>query len=82
VLTFLTLKVRVRVREDVNAVIAKGVSIGDGCVIGANSVVTQSIPERSIAVGAPARVIKQWDEKSRRWRPYDPSPRDAVVNLG
>jgi lipopolysaccharide O-acetyltransferase len=65
-----------------NVVILPAVKIGEMSIIGANSVVTQSIPERSIAVGAPARVIKQWDEKSRRWRTYDPSPRDAVVNLG
>ena len=37
--------------------ILDGVKIGCGCVIGAGSVVTNSIPERSIAVGIPARVI-------------------------
>ncbi|MFQ4145772.1 acyltransferase [Chlorogloeopsis sp. ULAP02] len=35
-----------------------GVTIGKGCVIGANSVVTKDIPRFSIAVGVPARVIK------------------------
>jgi acetyltransferase-like isoleucine patch superfamily enzyme len=35
-----------------------GVVIGDHCVIGAGSVVTQSIPSYSVAVGVPARVIK------------------------
>jgi len=37
--------------------IGPGVEIGDKCVIGANSVVLQSIPAYSIAVGAPARVV-------------------------
>ena len=32
--------------------------IGDGAIIGANSVVTGDIPENAIAVGIPARVIK------------------------
>lgn len=35
-----------------------GVKIGDGCIIGANSVVTHDIPSKSIAAGAPAKVIK------------------------
>jgi acetyltransferase-like isoleucine patch superfamily enzyme len=51
-----------------NAVILPGVEIGEMSIIGANSVVTHSVPPRSIAVGAPARVIKQWDEKNKRWR--------------
>jgi virginiamycin A acetyltransferase len=40
-------------------VIVSGAVIGDGCVIGANSVVTGIIPPYSIAVGSPAKVIKQ-----------------------
>ena len=40
------------------AIITKGVSIGDGCVIGANSVVTLDIPSYSVAVGAPVRINK------------------------
>ena len=35
-----------------------GVTIGKGCVIGAGSVVTKDIPEYSVAVGVPAKVIK------------------------
>lgn len=38
--------------------ILDGVTIGEGCVIGAGSVVTHSIPAYSIAIGVPARVIK------------------------
>jgi len=40
--------------------VTKGVTIGDNCVIGANSVVTRDIPPNSLAVGTPARVIKQF----------------------
>ncbi|MES2439819.1 MAG: acyltransferase [Verrucomicrobiota bacterium] len=40
-------------------VICPGVSIGRNSVIGANSVVNESIPDHCVAVGAPARVIRQ-----------------------
>lgn len=50
-----------------NVVILPGVTIGEFTIIGANSVVTRSIPDRCIATGAPARVIKKWDETAQRW---------------
>jgi len=39
--------------------ILKGVSIGDGTVVGAGSVVTKSLPAGVIAVGNPARVLRE-----------------------
>lgn len=39
------------------SIISRGVSIGNKCVIGANSFVNQSVPDRSIAAGTPAKVI-------------------------
>jgi maltose O-acetyltransferase len=42
-----------------NAIICPGVTIGNGCVIGAGSVVTKDIPDYSMAVGNPAKVIKK-----------------------
>ncbi|MFB6363167.1 acyltransferase [Paenibacillus elgii] len=44
------------------AVILKGVSIGDGAVIAAGSVVTKDIPPRCVAAGVPAKVIKEIKE--------------------
>ncbi|THY86866.1 hypothetical protein D6C92_08294 [Aureobasidium pullulans] len=45
-----------------NVSILPGVTIGNGCTIGAGSVVTKSIPAFSVAVGSPARVIKKVKE--------------------
>lgn len=42
----------------INVVIVGNVKIGKHCVIGANSVVTKNVPDYSVAVGSPARVIK------------------------
>ena len=44
------------------AYIMPGVTIGDNCIIGAAAVVTKDIPDKSVAVGVPARVIKNVDE--------------------
>lgn len=52
-----------------NVVVCPGVTIGEGCVIGAGSVVTRDIPARSFAAGVPARVIRPITEK------------DAIQNL-
>ena len=43
----------------VNVVVTSGVTIGQRCVIGANSVVTSDIPPFSVAAGTPARVIRE-----------------------
>jgi acetyltransferase-like isoleucine patch superfamily enzyme len=43
----------------VNVVVTSGVTIGERCVIGANSVVTSDIPPGSVAAGVPARVLRR-----------------------
>jgi acetyltransferase-like isoleucine patch superfamily enzyme len=48
----------------VNCAVTGGVEIGDRAVIGANSVVTQSVPAGVIAAGAPAKVIREIEFKS------------------
>lgn len=50
-----------------NVVVLPGARIGDGSIIGANSVVRGSIPPGSVAVGAPARVVRRWDQGVGRW---------------
>lgn len=53
--------------------IMPGVTIGDGCVIGAHSVINKSIPDNSIAVGSPAKVIKSFNFATKHW--------ERVVNI-
>lgn len=48
-----------------NVCILAGVTIGDNCIIGANSVVTKSIPENCVAVGNPAKVVKNMENSER-----------------
>ncbi len=43
----------------VSAIILPGVTIGEGCIIGAGSVVTKDVPPYSVAAGNPARVIRK-----------------------
>ena len=50
-----------------NAVITAGVTIGKHCVIAAGAVVTKNIPPFSVAVGNPAKVIKQYNFEAKEW---------------
>lgn len=47
--------------------ILPGSVIGEGAIIGSNSVVTGEIPKWSIAVGSPARVVKRFNPDENRW---------------
>ncbi|HKB45188.1 MAG TPA: DapH/DapD/GlmU-related protein [Chitinophagaceae bacterium] len=49
-----------------------GASIGKNCVIGANAVVTKNIPDYSIAVGNPAKIIKRYCFDSKKWEKTSP----------
>jgi acetyltransferase-like isoleucine patch superfamily enzyme len=52
----------VHIHDDVwigmNSVVLKGVTIGKGTVVGANSLVNKNLPENVIAAGSPAKIIK------------------------
>ena len=49
-----------------NVVVCPGVRIGRGAVVGANSVVNRDVPDFSLAVGAPAKVIRTFAKASSR----------------
>ena len=47
--------------------ILQGVTIGEGSIIGAMSVVTKDIPPYTIAVGSPAKLIKRYNFETKKW---------------
>jgi lipopolysaccharide O-acetyltransferase len=63
--SFVIIKNNVWIGESVS--ILPGVTIGEGSLIGANSVITSDIPDFCIAVGVPARIIKRFDFKTNSW---------------
>lgn len=50
-----------------NSTICSGVTIGKNSAIGANSVVVDSIPPFCLAVGSPAKIVKRFNEKNKKW---------------
>ena len=49
----------------IGAILMPGVTIGKGAVIGAGAVVTKDIPDYSVAIGVPARVIKSFNNETK-----------------
>jgi len=47
--------------------IMPGVTLGEHCVVGANSVVTRSFPAYSMVAGMPASLIKKFDPIEQHW---------------
>jgi acetyltransferase-like isoleucine patch superfamily enzyme len=50
-----------------NSVVLPGVRIGDNSVIGAGSTIVKDVPPCTVTAGKPARVIKRYDPRARRW---------------
>lgn len=50
-----------------NSVITAGVHIGKHAIVAAGSVVTKDVQEYSVVAGSPAKVIKQYDFKLKKW---------------
>lgn len=56
------IKIGNNVHIGLNVIIMPGVTIGNNCIIGCGAIVTKDIPDNSIAVGVPAKVIESIDE--------------------
>jgi len=50
-----------------NAMIVAGVSVGKHCVIAGGSIVTKDIPPFSVVAGNPAKILKQYNNKTGKW---------------
>ena len=50
-----------------NAVVVAGVTIGKHSIVAAGSVVTKNVPPYSIVAGNPAKLLKQYNEKTNKW---------------
>ncbi|QXN23784.1 acyltransferase [Shewanella putrefaciens] len=53
------------------SVILPGTILGKQCIVGANSVVRGSFPSYCILVGAPAKIVKRYDETDCIWKKTD-----------
>jgi acetyltransferase-like isoleucine patch superfamily enzyme len=62
-----------------SAVILKGVTIGSGAVVGANSVVTRDVPPMAIVAGCPARFVR-WRGRDRASAHRPPLPVDSAAD--
>lgn len=60
--------------------VLKGVRIGDNCIIGAGSIVTKDIPDNSVAVGVPAKVVSTLDDYYKKRKSLYPKEVKEYAN--
>lgn len=58
------IKIQDKVWLGINATVLPGVTLGYGCIVGANSVVTKDVPPMTIVAGNPTRIIKKIEHKA------------------
>ena len=55
----------IRPGSGINAIILHGITIGEGAIVGAGSIVTSDVPPWVVVAGNPARVIREIGEDER-----------------
>lgn len=65
----------------VNSIVLPGVKIGDNCIIGAGAVVSMNIPDNSVVVGNPAKVVASLSEFYEKRRKSAVADAFALANL-
>jgi len=61
-----------------NAVLTAGIRIGKHSVVAGGSVVTKDVPPYSIAVGNPARIIKQFNPETAAWEKFSQNKKQGL----
>jgi acetyltransferase-like isoleucine patch superfamily enzyme len=59
------IQIRNKVWVGMHSIILRGVTVGEGAIVGAGSVVTKDVPSWSIVAGNPARIIRELGEDER-----------------
>ncbi|MCQ9677678.1 sugar O-acetyltransferase [Corynebacterium sp. BF-R-2] len=54
-----------------NVTVLPGVTIGEDCVVGANTLVTTDIPDKSLVLGSPGRVVRTLENNEDAWERKD-----------
>ena len=54
-----------------NVTVLPGVTIGEDCVVGAGSLVTRDVPDNSLVLGSPGRVVRKLEDNEDRWERQD-----------
>lgn len=75
-----SIKIGTNVFIGANSSVIGNVSIGHGCIIGANSVVTKDIPPFSMVVGNPAKIVKYYDFKTNKWTKGERNNAELVIS--
>jgi acetyltransferase-like isoleucine patch superfamily enzyme len=63
----------------INVVVSGNLVLGRGSVIAANSVVVDAVPPFAVMAGAPARIVKLYNPRSRKWEPARSVPEQIRI---
>ena len=51
----------------IDVIVLAGVTVGRNSVVGSGSIVREDVPDRSIVVGSPARLVRRYDSELGAW---------------
>ena len=54
-----------------NVTVLPGVTVGKNCVVGAGTLLTRDVPDNSLVLGSPGRVVRKLEDNEDRWERQD-----------